>query len=46
MEALLPAAKFLIYAVGFYFLASLVVTLGVVGLVVVLAAMNERGRRF
>ena len=42
MDALVPAAKFLVYAVAIYFGMAALVSLGVVGLLIVLAALNRR----
>lgn len=39
MEALIPAAKFLLYALGIYFLAGLTISLCIVVVLVVLAAI-------
>ncbi len=41
MEALIPAVKFLLYAVAGYFLASMFVVLGVVALIVLLGGSRR-----
>lgn len=38
MEALLPAVKFVLYAIGAYFVGSAVIVLGVVALIFVLGS--------
>lgn len=41
MEALIPAAKFLLYAVAGYFLASVFVVLGLVALILVVGGKSR-----